>query len=353
MGKDVLPCALLLNDIHIGKDNITDFKLNWSEAISICKKRNIHKLIIGGDLFQSRSSQSLDVLLAVKSALIQADFNNVEVIIAEGNHDKVDQESLEGYAHIFENNERKVMIIDDYEVFQIGHDVDLYVMSYFPENGSFVDKLKKITSSLDKNRYNILYCHEGINGALSTSNEKELPASIFKDFNSVLVGHYHNRTLIDGTNIEYIGASRQHNFGEDEEKGYTILYEDGTYEFIKNKVNARYKVIEVSSQSITDKLIKTIQDEKKNGYKIKTRLTSENDDINAECRSKLTEVGVDKIEFVKVDATTKKVESQNINKKFDKNGIKEEYIIFCGDKEINANVGIKYLDKINKYVETC
>lgn len=44
---------------------------------------------------------------------------------------------------------------------------------------------------------------------------------------------------IKGTVIEYIGSSRQHNFGEDEDKGYTLLYSDGSYEFIKNHVNIR------------------------------------------------------------------------------------------------------------------
>ena len=44
---------------------------------------------------------------------------------------------------------------------------------YFPENGSFIEKLDKlIATGLDKKRKNYLYIHEGINGALSQSNEK-------------------------------------------------------------------------------------------------------------------------------------------------------------------------------------
>ena len=57
------PCMLLLNDIHISKDNIPDFSLNWNEALSVCKRMSIQTIVLGGDLFFSRSSQTLDVLL--------------------------------------------------------------------------------------------------------------------------------------------------------------------------------------------------------------------------------------------------------------------------------------------------
>ena len=64
-----------------------------------------------------------------------------------------------------------------------------------------------VKAELNASVHNILYIHEGINGALSTPNEKELPTNIFSDFDTVLVGHYHNRCIIKGTNIEYIGSS--------------------------------------------------------------------------------------------------------------------------------------------------
>lgn len=111
-------------------------------------------------------------------------------------------------------------------------------MAYFPEDGSFTERLQEIIDnelSISHTRQNILYIHEGINGALSQPSDKELPAKIFEPFDKILVGHYHNRTKIKNTNIEYIGSSRQHNFGEDEEKGYTILYSDGSHKFVKTK----------------------------------------------------------------------------------------------------------------------
>ena len=57
------------------------------------------QIAIGGDLFQSRASQTLDVLLAVHDALLEAEKRQIEIIIANGNHDKVNQEAIRGYCH--------------------------------------------------------------------------------------------------------------------------------------------------------------------------------------------------------------------------------------------------------------
>ena len=54
--------ALLLNDIHVGKDTINDFKLNWKEALDLAIDSQINHILVGGDLFLSRSSQNLDIL---------------------------------------------------------------------------------------------------------------------------------------------------------------------------------------------------------------------------------------------------------------------------------------------------
>ena len=47
----VYPVVLMLNDIHISKDNISDFSLNWNEALSVCDKLGISDIAFGGDLF--------------------------------------------------------------------------------------------------------------------------------------------------------------------------------------------------------------------------------------------------------------------------------------------------------------
>lgn len=347
--KNKTPIALLLNDIHVSKDNIPEFQKNWDEALAICDHYRISDIVIGGDLWQSRSAQTLSTLMAVRQAIIKATKAGITLTIAEGNHCKVDQESILGYSHLF-SEYPNVYVVDDYTVIDIGKNVSLYIMSYFPENGSFTERLKDIVENdFDSEQYNILYIHEGINGALSTPNEKELPTSIFKDFDKVLVGHYHDRCVITNTNIEYIGSSRQHNFGEDEEKGYTILFSDGSYEFVKNQVNTRYKVMELNgsqpSSVIVDKLQKAKADEL---YKIKVRITCDSTSVGTIDKRKLLEAGATKVEIVAEESSVTSTASHALDKKFDKSGIKQEYTTFCADKGIsNIEMGLAYLDKIS------
>lgn len=342
------PIVLLVNDIHISKDNIPEFQKNWDEAIDICQRRGIQEIIIGGDLWQSRSAQPLDVLMAVRQAIIKASNQDIYITIAEGNHCKVDQESILGYSHIF-SEYPKVSVIDDYIIIGLGDKVDLFVMSYFPEDGSFTKRLQQLLAAdFKEDRKNILYIHEGINGGLATPSEKELPASIFQPFDAVLVGHYHNRKKIPNTNIEYIGSSRQHNFGEDEEKGYTILFEDGSYEFVKNQVNTRYKVVSLDAQALQDKNIADIKTDSDVPYKLKACVHCSSAESKTIDKQKLIELGFTKVEIATETTETTEIANHALEHKFDKNGIKEEYTTFCADKGIpNVEMGLQYLDKIN------
>ena len=202
--KENKPCLLLLNDIHISKDNIPAFQANWQEAMGICRERDIREVVVGGDLFFSRAAQTLDVLLAVRDMLVSAADHDIHVTLAEGNHDKVNQESLRGYCHVFDRHPN-VTVVDEYlTLCRPEWKFALHVMSYFPEDGSFAERLGRLAAeALSGEPEHFLYIHEGINGALAQPSEKELPARIFSPFDKVFVGHYHNRTVIPGTGIDF------------------------------------------------------------------------------------------------------------------------------------------------------
>jgi len=343
--KTSTPFALLINDIHVSSNTLDDFRRNWEEALEICKGCHINHIIIGGDLWTSRASQTLDVLMVVDAALTQASASNIIVDIADGNHDKVDQESYISYNRLFRHipNVRHIQRTKSYDL----DGVTLLVMSYFPEDTTFTSELNTALGALYgvKKKDIILYIHEGINGALGSSNGKELPASLFKGFKQVLVGHYHDRNKV-ADNIMYIGSSRQHNFGEDEAKGYTILYMDGSTKFIENQANLRYRTIEVAPDEVKelgDEVASLIADD----YKVKVKITGDSTSVKTVDRQRLIDMGVTKVEVV---AETDVTEAHNADftTKYDKSGLKEEYKTFCSQKEItDIQTGIKYLDKIN------
>lgn len=348
--KESYPCLLLLNDIHISKDNIPAFKANWQEAIDICRKMDVKEIAIGGDLFFSRAAQTLDVLLAVHDALLTAAEHGIHVTIAEGNHDKVNQENERGYCHVFDQHSN-VLVCDEYVSLPLGDDCRfvLHMMGYFPEDGSFCTRLDRLKEeALDPKRLNFLYIHEGINGALAQPNDKELPAKIFEDFDKVFVGHYHNRTIIDKTRIEYIGSSRQHNFGEDEDKGYTVIYTDGSHEFIKNQANTRYRVIDVAAERAGLHLMDELREIDADGrYKVKVRVHAPQAAMKSVDKSALLDAGATKVELIADDEEMLEASSSSLFEKFDSHRIRETYEEFCREKQIDdVAIGLEYLSKI-------
>ena len=348
--KGHYPCLLLLNDIHISKDNIPAFKANWQEAIDICRKMDVKEIAIGGDLFFSRAAQTLDVLLAVHDALLTAAEHGIHVTIAEGNHDKVNQENERGYCHVFDQHSN-VLVCDEYVSLPLGEDCRfvLHMMGYFPEDGSFCTRLDRLKEeALDPKRLNFLYIHEGINGALAQPNDKELPAKIFEDFDKVFVGHYHNRTIIDKTRIEYIGSSRQHNFGEDEEKGYTVIYTDGTHKFIKNQANTRYRVIDVAAERAGLHLMDELREIDADGrYKVKVRVHAPQAAMKSVDKAALLDAGATKVELIADDEEMLEVAASSLFEKFDSHRIRETYEEFCREKQIDdVAIGLEYLSKI-------
>ena len=348
--KESYPCLLLLNDIHISKDNIPAFKANWQEAIDICRKMDVKEIAVGGDLFFSRAAQTLDVLLAVHDALLTAAEHGIHVTIAEGNHDKVNQENERGYCHVFDQHSN-VLVCDEYVSLPMGDDCRfvLHMMGYFPEDGSFCTRLERLKEeAIDPKRLNFLYIHEGINGALAQPNEKELPAKIFEEFDKVFVGHYHNRTIIPKTRIEYIGSSRQHNFGEDEEKGYTVIYTDGTHKFIKNQANTCYRVIDVTAERAGLHLMDELREIDADGrYKVKVRVHAPQAALKSVDKSALLDAGATKVELIADDEDMLEASSSSLFEKFDSHRIRETYEEFCREKQIDdVAIGLEYLSKI-------
>lgn len=335
---------LLLNDIHISKDNIPDFEANWQEALSHCKRLDIPTMVLGGDLFFSRSSQTLDVLLAVHDALLAAAKMNIDVILANGNHDQVNPESVRGYCHVFDQHDN-VLVIDEYHTLSNPEwSFMLHVIPYFPEDGSFTEKLDEvIKNEVSTGKLNFLYIHEGINGALSRPAENELPATIFGDFDKVFAGHYHNRCAV-APNIEYIGAARQHNFGEDEEKGYTVLYADGTAGFIKNRANQRYMVLDVQGDKVGIHLKDQLEELREDGrYKVKVRVHSSLAGAAAIDKDKLLEAGAGKVEIVVAELQAVQAADAGVLEKYNGGKIRDNYRRFCTEKEISEEPGLSYL----------
>ncbi len=345
MAKNSYPCALLMNDLHIGKENIPEFILNWNEALDICDKRSIPQIIIGGDLFLSRASQTLDILLTIHDCLLRASGGGISVILANGNHDRVSLESVNGYCNVFSEHP-DVVVVREYLTMSIGEGSLLHIIPYFPEDGKFLDILNEVKRcSFAHGKRNLLYIHEGVNGALSTPAEREVPTKIFSDFDWVFAGHYHNRCVIANSNVEYVGSSRQHNFGEDQAKGYTVLYSDGSHEFIQNRANIRYRVIDVDAKGVDVNLTDLLTELKESGrYRTKVRVNATSAEVPSINREQLIGSGASKVEIIVSEPEQVEISSSSLFDKFDNSKLRDTYKEFCREREIeDVELGLLYL----------
>ena len=340
---------LILTDSHAKRGELDEFILNWQEAINICRKRVIRKILFAGDIVYNTSSQTLDVLLAIKQVLDLAKRNKIYVYCIYGNHDMPNREVESSYLHLFEG--QKTFQVGSHLIFDATEDVSfkLQMVSYYLEGNNFLDIYDTVERNMSKTKKNILILHEGINGGLSANNDsnKELPAKMFDSFDLVLCGHYHNRVHIPGTDVYYIGSSRQMSFGEDEEKGYTILYNDGSIEFVKNKANKKFKTIEVNFKELNQNTEEDISEMVDEGYKVRLVIHCEKNEVNLVNKAAYLKAGASKV-VIKADEASVQVKAdQSAFTKYDKSGIIESYNSFCESKDIDPSFGEKYIKTIS------
>lgn len=180
-----------------------------------------------------------------------------------------------------------------------------------------------------------------------------MPARIFLPFDKVFVGHYHNRTVIPQTRIEYIGASRQHNFGEDEEKGYTVLYTDGTHEFVKNRVNMRYRVVDVPVEHAGLHLMDELRETEADGrYKVKVRVHAPAAAMKSVDKAALLGAGAAKVELIADDEELLETASSRSLKSMTAAVSGKLTRISAGKNRLRMSpIGLEYLSKIDN--RTC
>lgn len=344
---------MLSSDWHVESGNINDFNLNWDEMLSLCEEKKVDFIIIGGDMFTTRSSQTLDVLMAVKNALQKAVDKGMTVCMSLGNHDLLDQEATYGYPSLYDTMEGVIIVNDKPAFLPIDEQgqLNLVVIRYWKETTTFVDKMEELSRFFEEHHIRkdscILYVHEGISGGLGDFVAPgEIDNSIFKGYRKVLAGHYHFVKKIANSNVEYIGSSRQKSHGEEGPQGYTVMYSDGSYEFIENEVNTRYITFEVNYDDLSNKWMEKFTEYRNDDYKVRLKLKCTESQSKTIDKEALYDAGVTKLEVETEEAVQEKVTDEDLGKKFDKSGIQEEYETYCDEKNVSSKLGMKYLNMI-------
>lgn len=339
------PITILSSDWHIDKDNQDEISDIITQIIVLAKELGIKEVIVLGDIFESRKAQPLDNLQFFKSILERFNDAGIVLIAIPGNHDKVNYESELSYLDVFSNHPN-FKLITNYESLIRG-ELLLHFIPFFKENTVYKNYLERI--ELDSNKKNILLTHVGLDGVPNNS-DLYIPSFLKKDmFNrlfKVFIGHYHNRSSY-GKNIFYIGSIKPETFGENNDKGFTIIYDNGEHKDIQSKFKC-FETIEFDIDNMSKKEIDLLPEKYKDEDK-KVRIVLK----GSESKLKSVNTKTFNNEGIVIKTVNKELEQgilQSIKGEFinfNKENIIIEFQTFCQIKSLeNTDYGKEKLFKI-------
>ena len=126
------------------------------------------------------------------------------------------------------------------------------------------------------------------------------------------------------------------------------MYSDRSTKFIQNKVNKRYRTLEVNARENNEQTLQDLGAIKHDPlYMVKTKISCFGAEAERIDKDALLAIGVSKIDIISANTTLTPVASSAFENKLDKSGIKKEYLEYCEAKSVeNVELGVKYIDKI-------
>jgi DNA repair exonuclease SbcCD nuclease subunit len=338
------PIALILTDTHITPNNIPLVESIFDQAIDVCEQYNIPRIIHDGDWFTSRSHQALECLLSVSEGIIdKINSKSIEQLGLQGNHDKTDQSRKEGYMSLFRD---KITLFED-EGFVVIDGICCCFLPFFTDQ-EYLERLVNLIEKTAKFERKILFTHQSINGVRNNDGslvEKDIEQEFFVDFDKVIVGHYHNRQRV-GENIYYIGSTHQSKFGEDDRKGFTILYSDMSIKYIPT-VYPKYIHLKVHVDD-DDKIVQAIEEHKDSDDNVRITLIGDKDKSKAIHKTIFDDTGID-VRFNTMSESTlfdsPIDEASGEAKVFNKKDLAKHWIKYCTSQSVPAyqrNEGLKF-----------
>lgn len=267
MNKPIYP---VITDTHMKVDNISLVIDIFRQFIDLTKSLGLKKCFHMGDFFTSRASQTLECLTEAGEILDMFENERITLYIFPGNHDKVSLIDEKSYLSVICKRRKYVKLIEsETMILDTENKLKIFVLPYFKEGMEYLSRLSNLIEQNDEEvEYKkILLTHTSINGVMNNDGsvvEGDIDQDFFQIFDLVLSGHYHNRSFLT-KKIVYIGSGYQSNYGEDEDKGFTIIKDDLSLEFVQSKFPIYRKfVIDISDEEKAQKMLKEHSDKGNN-----------------------------------------------------------------------------------------
>jgi len=224
------PIAVLISDVHYSLNTLELADAAFRQAINKASDLRV-PLIDCGDLTNDKAIMRAEVCNRLIDTMLYAKHSGVNVTLLVGNHSLCNEKGAEHALHFL----RPYV----YQIIQEPYRTDL---AYFIPYTSDAQLLENIVKKVETG--SLLIMHTGVQSANMGHYIKDtssLPKEVFANYR-VISGHYHARQDIKCGRprkgavglFSYVGNPYTLTFGEanDPEKGFQILMDDGTLEFV-------------------------------------------------------------------------------------------------------------------------
>lgn len=345
--------GVLVNDVHLDKDNGDLVKDIFSQVIGVCNEYKTNNIFCGGDIFTNRSGQPLQCLTDWKEILQMIKKNKKNLYEIPGNHDKTDGDDERSYLDVYSEDNVYLYRSADYDM--LGETIVVFI-PYFKDE-KWLEEFERVNEEV-KHRKNvkILITHSGFDGVVNNDGSKVISTikpTMFSDYDVVLIGHYHNASKL-ADNVVYTGSAYQNNYGENiTDKGFTVVFNDGSTKFVHSKFPKYIKeVINANDKDSLRNLLEKYDGETYDNIRfVFVGKKTDCQKINiAEIQGRY---GIDcKFETIESSEAIEISESDSVLS-FDKKIVSRDFIKFCNESEIKGEKFKYGFDLIKKFTSTC
>lgn len=340
------PIAIISTDWHLKETNASELLDVARQEVALAERLKVRDVVWLGDMFDSRVSQRQDMLNCLDAVIDIHTNRGLNVHCIPGNHDKTDYTADESFLtpyryhpnfHLYEK-ETGVLIKGVAAYF-----VPFYATETWTRHFNSIQGLGHGNGS-------ILFSHTAIEGSINNDGsavQSSIKASMFKNFDRVFLGHYHNAQQ-PARNVFHLPSVIQNNFGEDEDKGFTVLYDDLSFELLRSDFTP-YREIVIDTLTASREDIKAVAEESTEGVHLRVTLKGDQQSIKGVNKKMFTDKGISvktKYNDVEVDGT---VTEEAVCRELSDGDIADKFKSFCEDKGYDVEEGLLILNQIMRW----
>lgn len=340
------PIAIVSTDKHLKEDNALELLDLAEQEIALAKEMGVSIVIWLGDIFDSRLSQRQEILICLTEMIEMYYQAGIQIKCIPGNHDKTDYTADESFLTPYKFHPGfKLIEIPEIQVVNGVH------FSFIPFYTQDVWLEKFGTLDPPSSKKSVLFSHIAVQGSINndgTKVESKIKLSLFKNYGKVFLGHYHNAHQ-PGVNVFHLPATRQNNFGEDEEKGFTVLYDNLSFDLVKASFKP-YKAIEVNAAKVTKDELLSLSKTDSTEANIRVVITGDQQAVKSINKKWFTDNGIT-VKAKYEDVEVENVEEATLIQEISGNDLKQKFQTFCEEKGYDYSTGYKLLKEIMQWQE--